>query len=79
MKGMAGGEALDVCARLGSVAATYALEHLGGQSHCVHPDGVSGSPRGALRSDRRSELRKFALNLSPVPRSCDRLSPDFVR
>ncbi len=24
---------LDVCARLGSVAATYALEHLGGQSH----------------------------------------------
>ena len=33
MKGMAGGEALVVCARLGSVAAAYALEHLGGQSH----------------------------------------------
>jgi adenosine kinase len=23
----------EICARLGSVAATYALEHLGGQSH----------------------------------------------
>ncbi len=33
MKGLAVGAPLDVCARLGSVAATYALEHLGGQSH----------------------------------------------
>jgi adenosine kinase len=33
MKGMAHGAPPDVCARLGSVAATYALEHLGGQSH----------------------------------------------
>ena len=33
MKGMATGAPYDVCARLGSVAATYALEHLGGQSH----------------------------------------------
>ena len=33
MKGMARGAAYDTCARLGSVAATYALEHLGGQSH----------------------------------------------
>jgi adenosine kinase len=33
MKGMARGAALETCARLGSVAATYALEHLGGQSH----------------------------------------------
>jgi adenosine kinase len=33
MKGMAHHADLDVCARLGSVAATYALEHLGGQSH----------------------------------------------
>ena len=30
MKGMAMGRPYDVCARLGSVAATYALEHLGG-------------------------------------------------
>ena len=37
MKGMAGGEALVVCARLGSVAAAYALEHLGGQSHSYTP------------------------------------------
>ena len=33
MKGMAAGLPLQVCAQLGSVAATYALEHLGGQSH----------------------------------------------
>ena len=33
MKGMAHGADLEVCARLGGVAATYALEHLGGQSH----------------------------------------------
>jgi adenosine kinase len=33
MKGMAIGVPLRVCAQLGSVAATYVLEHLGGQSH----------------------------------------------
>jgi adenosine kinase len=33
MKGMALGLPFDVCAQLGSVAATYALEHLGGLSH----------------------------------------------
>jgi adenosine kinase len=33
MKGMAAGVPLTTCAQLGSVAATYALEHLGGQSH----------------------------------------------
>lgn len=33
MKGMAHNADPVVCARLGSVAATYALEHLGGQSH----------------------------------------------
>jgi adenosine kinase len=33
MKGMAHGADYETCARLGSVAATYALEHLGGQSH----------------------------------------------
>ncbi len=33
MKGLAMGAPFDVCGRLGSVAATYALEHLGGQSH----------------------------------------------
>lgn len=33
LKGMAGKAPYEVCARLGSVAATYALEHLGGQSH----------------------------------------------
>ena len=33
MKGMAAGTDHRSCARLGSVAAAYALEHLGGQSH----------------------------------------------
>ena len=33
MKGLAVGAPYGVCARLGSVAATYALEHLGGTSH----------------------------------------------
>jgi adenosine kinase len=33
IKGMAHGADYETCARLGSVAATYALEHLGGQSH----------------------------------------------
>jgi adenosine kinase len=33
MKGLAAGAPPRVCAQLGSVAATYALEHLGGLSH----------------------------------------------
>ena len=33
MKGLAMDLPYEVCARIGSVAATYALEHLGGQSH----------------------------------------------
>src|SRR5262249_40045395 len=33
LKGIAAGLPYDVAARLGSVAATYALEHLGGLSH----------------------------------------------
>jgi len=33
LKGIAMAAPLDVACRLGSVAATYALEHLGGQSH----------------------------------------------
>ena len=33
MKGIAVGKSLKECAQLGTVAATYALEHLGGQSH----------------------------------------------
>ncbi|MEZ5290502.1 MAG: carbohydrate kinase family protein [Vicinamibacterales bacterium] len=33
MKGLAGGRSLETSAQMGSVAATWALEHLGGQSH----------------------------------------------
>jgi adenosine kinase len=36
------GSSLDVCCRLGSVAATYALEHLGGQSHAYTWDEFKG-------------------------------------
>ena len=38
LKGMARGAGYVVCAQLGSVAATYALEHLGGQSHAYSRD-----------------------------------------
>ena len=33
MKGLVAGADIPTCGRLGSVAATYALEHLGGSSH----------------------------------------------
>jgi adenosine kinase len=42
LKGLAMGSSLDVCCRLGSVAATYALEHLGGQSHAYTWDEFKG-------------------------------------
>jgi adenosine kinase len=38
MKGLARRASDQTCARLGSVAATYALEHLGGQSHAYTQD-----------------------------------------
>ena len=38
MKGLALGASHQTCARLGSVAATYALEHLGGSSHAYRWD-----------------------------------------
>lgn len=38
MKGLAVGASLETCARLGSVAAAYALEHLGGSSHAYTRD-----------------------------------------
>jgi adenosine kinase len=42
MKGLARGAELLTCARLGSVAATYALEHIGGLSHSYSwPEFVS--------------------------------------
>jgi adenosine kinase len=34
MKGLAIGADFEVCGRMGSVAAAFALEHLGGSSHC---------------------------------------------
>ena len=37
MKGLALGAGFDVCAQMGSVAAAYALEHLGGTSHAYTP------------------------------------------
>ena len=38
MKGMAVGAPYQTCAQVGSVAATYALEHLGGQGHAYTPE-----------------------------------------
>lgn len=38
MKGLAVGADWETCGRLGSVAATYALEHVGGQSHAYSLD-----------------------------------------
>jgi adenosine kinase len=38
MKGLAMGAGFEVCGRLGSVAATYALEHMGGSSHSYTRD-----------------------------------------
>ena len=38
MKGMISGFDAETCGRLGSVAATYALEHLGGSSHAYSFD-----------------------------------------
>jgi adenosine kinase len=38
MKGLAVGAGFEVCGQIGSVAATYALEHMGGSSHSYTPD-----------------------------------------
>jgi adenosine kinase len=42
MKGLACGASHETCARLGSVAAAYALEHLGGSSHAYTLDEFLG-------------------------------------
>ena len=60
MKGLAHGADDAVCARLGSVAATYALEHLGGQSHAYTAAEFrrgTKSISGNWRSDRGSSVR----------------------
>ena len=48
MKGLAMGVPFPVCAQLGSVAATYALEHLGGTSHAYTWNEFIGALRTAL-------------------------------
>ena len=48
MKGMALGLPYELAARLGSVAATYALEHLGGQSHAYTWEEFRQQIRAAL-------------------------------
>ena len=75
LKGLARGASYRVCAQIGSVAATYALEHLGGQSHAYtwpefleryeqhfgHPAGLYGAlvARGTI---------SLPLHPSEVPR-----------
>ncbi len=55
MKGLALGAPYETCARIGSVAATYALEHLGGFEPRVHDRRIPQAIRRALR--RRERLR----------------------
>jgi len=55
MKGLAAGADFPVCAQLGAVAATYALEHMGGQSHAYSWDEFAAryeSHYGSLRFPR---------------------------
>ena len=55
MKGLAAGADFRVCAQLGAVAATYALEHMGGQSHAYSWDEFAAryeSHYGTLRFPR---------------------------
>ena len=52
LKGLATGCGLEVACRLGSVAATYALEHLGGQSHAYTWEEF----RDALRAPTSDQL-----------------------
>ena len=61
MKGMALGLPYDVCARMGSVAATYALEHLGGQSHSYT---WTNSPAGTRSTSGRLPTTIDAESLS---------------
>ena len=53
MKGLAAGADWETSARLGSVAATYALEHLGGQSHAYTWDEFSARYDEAFRARSR--------------------------
>ncbi len=50
MKGLAAGAPWETCGRLGSVAATYALEHMGGSAHGYTWTRVQGAVRIAVRS-----------------------------
>ena len=73
LKGMARGASYGVCAQIGSVAATYALEHLGGQSHAyTWPEFLRAlrsafRPRGRLVRRSRSGTIRF-VPPSDVPR-----------
>ena len=58
MKGMALGLPYDVCAQFGSVAATYALEHLGGQSHAYTWDEFRERATRSTSRDRSRSLRQ---------------------
>jgi len=54
LKGLAMDADLEICCRLGSVAATYALEHLGGQSHAYTWEEFA-----ARYADAYAEVLKF--------------------
>src|SRR4029079_1583680 len=61
---MARGSSYQVCARIGSVAATYALEHLGGQSHAfTWPEFVARYERHFDRLGGRCPLPPLARSI----------------
>ncbi len=61
LKGMARGASYLTCARLGSVAAAYALEHLGGQSHAYTWAEFSARYEGAVRGGAAAYVTRSAL------------------
>ena len=75
MKGLALGLPYDIAAQLGSVAATYALEHLGGQSHAYTWDEFTRALRGALRPADAAGLARAGATL---PFGTLRASPSTV-
>ena len=75
LKGMALGHQLPTCAQIGSVAATYALEHLGGQSHAYTWDEfTTAATRRSYYAlgtgTRNSEVRTYVMTVARRPSQC---------
>ena len=78
MKGMAVGDELSCAARrLGSVAATYALEHLGGQSHAYTREEFHDRLEQHFGRDRSVGLGKSDRDASRRSAAAPAVSPRF--